>query len=87
MLRNLPQCYKYKNTNKAIYWLRISSELGDVGAKHDLAHLLLLIDEDRYISESLSLLKEAANQGHGGAATSLGRMHNKKQYFLHQIYL
>lgn len=74
----------HRNTEKAIYWLRISSELGNTGAKHDLAHLLLLIDENKYNKEALTLLKESAKQGHGGAATSLGRMHNEKKYSLEQ---
>lgn len=65
---------------ETIKWFRLAAELGDIGAKHDLAHFLLFVNEDTHYVESIDLLKDAANKGHGGSATTLGRMHLKEQY-------
>ncbi len=73
---------EYTNQEKSIFWFRRASDLDNIGAKHDLAKLLLLIDEDRHYKEAIILLKTSANNGHGGAATSLGRMHLAEKYNL-----
>lgn len=73
---------EYTNLEKSIFWFRRASDLDNIGAKHDLAKLLLLIDEERHYKEAIILLKTSANSGHGGAATSLGRMHLAEKYNL-----
>ncbi len=73
---------EYTNQEKSIFWFRRASDLDNIGAKHDLAKLLLLINEDRHHKEAIILLKTSANNGHGGAATSLGRMHLAEKYNL-----
>lgn len=79
---NNTQLPEYTNLEKSIFWFRRASDLDNIGAKHDLAKLLLLIDEDRHYKEAIILLKTSANNGHGGAATSLGRMHLAEKYNL-----
>ncbi len=73
---------EYSNLEKSVFWFRRASDLDNIGAKHDLAKLLLLIDEERHFKEAIILLKTSANSGHGGAATSLGRMHLAEKYSL-----
>jgi len=73
---------EYTNLEKSIFWFRRSSDLDNIGAKHDLAKLLLLVDEDRHHKEAITLLQTSANSGHGGAAASLGRMHLAEKYNL-----
>lgn len=66
--------------DKTIKWFRLGSELGDAGSMHDLAQYLLFIDDEKHQIEGLALFKKAADKGHGGAATALGRMHLKQLY-------
>jgi len=73
---------EYTNLEKSVFWFRRASDLDNIGAKHDLAKLLLIIDEERHHKEAIILLKTSANSGHGGAATSLGRMHLAEKYNL-----
>ncbi len=73
---------EYTNLEKSVFWFRRASDLDNIGAKHDLAKLLLLIDEERHYKEAIILLQTSANSGHGGAATSLGRMHLAEKFSL-----
>lgn len=73
---------EYTNLEKSVFWFRRASDLDNIGAKHDLAQLLLIIDEERHYKEAITLLRTSANSGHGGAATSLGRMHLAEKYNL-----
>lgn len=70
------------NKDKAIYWLRVASDLGNAGAMHDLGHLLIYLDEDKHHSEAITLFELAAEKGHGGAATALGRIYIEGKYGL-----
>ncbi len=65
-----------RSKDKAFYWFRHASHLGNPGAMHDLANLLLagkaLI---KAAPEAIGWLKRASEAGHGGAMTKLGRLH------------
>jgi TPR repeat protein len=66
-------------------WFRRSSRLGDQGGMHELALLLLLKPADKEkTNEALDWLRMAAELGHGGAVTDLGRLHLKRAYGLSQ---
>jgi TPR repeat protein len=70
-----------QNTQKAAYWLRRASLLGDPGGMHELA-LLIINKGDDAASEALGWLKQASKLGHGGAMTTLGRLHLEEQHGL-----
>lgn len=64
-------------------WFRRSSRLGDSGGMHELANLLLRMPQiEVRTKEALEWLEMAAELGHGGAVTSLGRLHLKKTFGL-----
>ncbi len=71
------------STKTALSWFRRSGELGDAGAMHDLANLLLAEDPDGAdAEEAIAWLNRAAALGHGGAMTKLGRLHLKEAHGL-----
>lgn len=72
-----------RSKEKAFYWFRHASHLGNPGAMHDLANLLLTgKPKTKATSEAIGWLKRAAEAGHGGAMTKLGRLHLKEQHGL-----
>lgn len=69
--------------DKAVYWLKRASLLGDRGGMHELA--LIMLDQKKGetgTSEALGWLRQAAKLGHGGAMTALGRLHLGEKYGL-----
>lgn len=71
------------NAERARDWFMRSANLGDAGAMHDLAQMLLAepaTDED--VDEALQWLRLAGNAEHGGALTALARLHLKERYGL-----
>ena len=72
-----------RSTDKAFYWLRHASHLGNPGAMHDLANLLLAGKRpEKSALEAIGWLKRAAEAGHGGAMTKLGRLHLAEKFGL-----
>lgn len=68
---------------RAFHWFRHASHLGDSGAMHDLANLLLAKDAGKdSVEEGIGWLTRAAEAGHGGAMTMLGRLHLAEQHGL-----
>lgn len=64
-------------------WFLRSADLGDAGAMHDLARMVLAgTPDDGEIEEALTWLRLAAKADHGGALTALARLHLKGQYDL-----
>jgi|GEM_PF-912427 len=64
-------------------WFLRSADLGDAGAMHDLAQMLLAQQqEDESASEAIKWLRLAAKAEHGGALTALARLHLKNRYGL-----
>lgn len=65
-------------------WFLRSAELGDAGAMHDLALMMLAgSDNDKEkIEEALKWLRLAAKAEHGGALTGLARLHLKQKHGL-----
>ncbi|MEM7424572.1 MAG: tetratricopeptide repeat protein [Pseudomonadota bacterium] len=72
-----------RSRERAFYWFRHASHLGNPGAMHDLANLLL-VDKagPKSADEAIGWLKRAAEAGHGGAMTKLGRLHLKQLHGL-----
>lgn len=70
-----------QSADKAAYWLRRASLLGDAGGMHELA-LLIIEQGPEAASEALGWLRQASTLGHGGAMTALGRLHLKERYGL-----
>ncbi|MEM9473370.1 MAG: tetratricopeptide repeat protein [Pseudomonadota bacterium] len=71
------------STNRAFRWFRHASQLGNPGAMHDLANLLLVKSpQDNAAEEAIGWLTRAADAGHGGAMTKLGRLHLAEQHGL-----
>lgn len=71
--------------DRAKHWLEHSANLSDPGAMHDLARLVLAQKEGSQKSSwAIGWLKRAAEMGHGGALTTLGRFHLKGEYGLVQ---
>ncbi|MGA9541262.1 MAG: tetratricopeptide repeat protein [Methyloceanibacter sp.] len=67
-------------------WFRRSSRLGDSGGMHELAVLMLRErDENAGADEALGWLRMAAELGHGGAVTGLGRLHLKRAHGLSDV--
>lgn len=64
-------------------WFLRSANLGDAGAMHDLALMLLTgaADEEK-TAEALKWLRLAATAEHGGALTALARLHLKSKHGL-----
>ncbi|WP_421981906.1 tetratricopeptide repeat protein [Roseibium sp.] len=64
-------------------WFLRSANLGDAGAMHDLALMLLTgaADEEK-TAEALKWLRLAATAEHGGALTALARLHLKRKHGL-----
>lgn len=64
-------------------WFLRSANLGDAGAMHDLAQMLLTgaADEEK-TAEALKWLRLAATAEHGGALTALARLHLKSKHGL-----
>ncbi len=68
---------------RAFHWFRHASHLGNPGAMHDLASLLLAKDPKKQdAEEAVGWLSRAAGAGHGGAMTMLGRLHMAEKYGL-----
>lgn len=64
-------------------WFLRSADLGDAGAMHDLARMLLAgTPETARIAEALDFLRLAAKAEHGGALTALARLHLKGRHSL-----
>ncbi len=64
-------------------WFLRSADLGDAGAMHDLARMLLAGNkEDENAREALNWLRLAAKAEHGGALTALARLHLKNRFGL-----
>lgn len=64
-------------------WFLRSANLGDAGAMHDLAQLLLTgAPDDENTAEALKWLRLAATAEHGGALTALARLHLKSKHGL-----
>lgn len=64
-------------------WFRKSSLLGDTGGMHDLAkYLMASVGTNKANQEALGWLHRAAELGHGGAMTTLGRHHLSARYGL-----
>jgi uncharacterized protein len=73
-----------KNIDLAKEWLLRSAHLGSMGGMHDIALMLLADDVDpEKRKEGLKWLQKAAIRGHGGAITTLGRLHKNGQLGLH----
>lgn len=65
-----------RNPALARRWFLRASQLGDPGAMHDLAFLILEYDDKpEDPNAALQWLRLAASAGHGGAMTALGRLH------------
>jgi TPR repeat protein len=64
-------------------WFLRSANLGDAGAMHDLAQMLIALspNEDD-VEEALKWLRLAATAEHGGALTALARLHLKEKFEL-----
>lgn len=72
-----------KDSSIAEDWFLRSANLGDAGAMHDLALMLLAGPADDNTSgEALKWLRLAATAEHGGALTALARLHLKKKHGL-----
>ena len=85
MLGRLYRDGEFVNASKdrAHHWFRHASHLGNAGAMHDLANLLLFKKPTRKeIREAIGWLTRAANSGHGGAMTKLGRLHLTQKFGL-----
>lgn len=68
---------------RAFYWFRHASHLENPGAMHDLANLLLVKDPKKQgAEEAVGWLTRAADAGHGGAMTMLGRLHLAEKHGL-----
>ncbi|WP_422039700.1 tetratricopeptide repeat protein [Roseibium sp.] len=64
-------------------WFLRSANLGDAGAMHDLAQMLLTgAPDDENTAEALKWLRLAATAEHGGALTALARLHLKSKHGL-----
>lgn len=64
-------------------WFLRSADLGDAGAMHDLALMMLTrSDDEASVDEALKWLRLAAKAEHGGALTGLARLHLKERYGL-----
>jgi len=64
-------------------WFLRSAGLGDAGAMHDLAQMLLADQTgDANAAEALKWLRLAAKAEHGGALTALARLHLKGRFGL-----
>nr|WP_319386327.1 tetratricopeptide repeat protein [uncultured Roseibium sp.] len=64
-------------------WFLRSANLGDAGAMHDLALMLLTGSPDEEnTAEALKWLRLAATAEHGGALTALARLHLKSKHGL-----
>ena len=69
--------------DRAEYWLETAANLSDTGAMHDLARLMLSrIGDDEAAPRAIGWLKRAGETGHGGALTTLGRLHLKEKHGL-----
>ena len=74
-----------ENQQKAYEWLLISARMGNTGGMHDLAHMTLITTNNpEQQAEAIIWLQKAADRGHGGAMTALGRFHLDEQYGLKQ---
>lgn len=72
-----------RNLESAEKRLRRATYLGSQGGMHELANLLMLEPSNREEQqEALSWLRRAAEKGHGGAITALGRYHLKGKFGL-----
>jgi TPR repeat protein len=66
-------------------WFLRSADLGDAGAMHDLARMLLAGNSvSSRDQEALKWLRLAAKAEHGGALTALGRLHLEERFGLAQ---
>ena len=73
------------NLLKARKWFMRAAMMGNRGGMHDLAHAILADAHDaETYTEALIWLQKAADLGHGGAMTAMGRFHLKEQYGLEQ---
>ncbi|MET1414343.1 tetratricopeptide repeat protein [Roseibium sp. HPY-6] len=64
-------------------WFLRSANLGDAGAMHDLAQMLIAASSNNAnAEEALKWLRIAATAEHGGALTALARLHLKEKYGL-----
>ncbi|MBO9418984.1 sel1 repeat family protein [Labrenzia sp. R4_2] len=64
-------------------WFLRSADLGDAGAMHDLALMMLATSDDKdTVQEALKWLRLAAKAEHGGALTGLARLHLKEKHGL-----
>ncbi len=69
--------------DRAEYWLEAAANLSDAGAMHDLARLLLSrIPDDEAAPQAIGWLMRAGEAAHGGALTTLGRLHLKEKHDL-----
>ncbi len=64
---------------EAEVWFRRSAQLGDIGAVHELAKLLLQDREKNTVAGAVNLLRHAADLGHSGAMVTLARLHLKEE--------
>ena len=75
-----------QDMDKAETWFMRSAELGDAGAMHDLARMILArVPDDTQVRHALGWLRVAAEADHGGAVTALARLHLKERHGLVRI--
>ncbi|MEP1575734.1 SEL1-like repeat protein [Roseibium album] len=69
--------------SRARDWFLRSANLGDAGAMHDLAQMLISASlDEKSAKEALKWLRLAATAEHGGALTALARLHLKQSFDL-----
>ena len=67
----------------AYYWFLHSARMGSTGGMHNLAFLMLNVPGQKLKhKDALQWLRVAANRGHGGSMTALGRFHLEEKYGL-----
>ncbi|MBL4740131.1 MAG: sel1 repeat family protein [Sneathiella sp.] len=73
----------FQDNSKAKKWLMKAAHLGSTGGMHDYAHILLADTKhpERH-PEAIQWLRSAADRGHGGSMTALGRFHLDEKYNL-----
>ncbi|MBL4906397.1 MAG: sel1 repeat family protein, partial [Sneathiella sp.] len=72
-----------QDNSKAKKWLMKAAHLGSTGGMHDYAHILLSDTEHpEKHQEAIHWFKSAADLGHGGSMTALGRFHLDEKYDL-----
>ena len=74
-----------KDPQKAHKWLLQSAQMGNAGGMHDFARMVLMdAQQPEKQTEAVAWLRKAAEQGHGGAITAIGRFHLEEKYTLKQ---